>query len=117
MTRTLRQINRAGLVIVTLTLAEALAGCSSGTPFDDPGYDYTQRMLTISPSAGNAQAANVVIQTAGPWPSRGHDTNVPANGVRMDKAIQRFETRGAQPTSPIPAAASANVGGSGVPPQ
>jgi hypothetical protein len=60
-------------------------------PFDDPFADYTQRSLTISPGAGNAQAANLALQTATPWPRYSKDTNIPGNGARMVKAIHDYE--------------------------
>ena len=61
-------------------------------PFDDPFADYTQRSLTISPGAGNAQAANTALQTATPWPRYSSDTNIPGNGAQMVKAVHEFES-------------------------
>jgi hypothetical protein len=73
-------------------------------PFDDPFVDYTQRTLTVSTTAGNAEAANTVLQTATPWPRYSSNTNIPANGPRMTKAIQNFENGGTPPFgSPLPA--------------
>jgi hypothetical protein len=60
-------------------------------PWDDPFVDYTQRSLTISPGAGNAQAANTALQTATPWPRYSNNTNIPGNGARMVKAIHDYE--------------------------
>ena len=61
-------------------------------PFDDPFSDYTQRSLTISPGAGNAQAANQVMQTATPWPRYSNNTNIPGNGAQMVKAVNELES-------------------------
>jgi hypothetical protein len=61
-------------------------------PFDDPFADYTQRSLTISPSSGNAQAANLALQTATPWPRYSKDTNIPGNGAQIVKAVHEFES-------------------------
>ena len=61
-------------------------------PFDDPFSDYTQRSLTISPGAGNAQAANLALQTATPWPRYSNDTNIPGNGSQMVRAVHEFES-------------------------
>ncbi len=61
-------------------------------PFDDPFADYTQRSLTISPGAGNAQAANQALQTATPWPRYSSNTNIPGNGAQMVKAVHDFES-------------------------
>jgi hypothetical protein len=68
-------------------------------PFDDPFADYTQRSLTVSPSSGNAQAANEVLQTATPWPRYSSNTNIPGDGPRMVGAVQHFES-GAPPAPP-----------------
>ena len=65
-------------------------------PFDDPFADYTQRSLTISTGAGNAQAANLALQTATPWPPHSSNTNIPGNGARMVRAIHEYE-RGTRP--------------------
>jgi hypothetical protein len=78
--------------IALLGLAAALAGCSPGVPFDDPLADYTQRSLTISPTSGNAQAANLAIQTSTPWPRDSRYTSIPVNGSKMVKAVQNYES-------------------------
>ena len=69
-------------------------------PFDDPFADYTQRSLTVSPSSGNAQAANEVLQTATPWPRYSSNTNIPGNGPRMVGAVHNFESGGSPPFGP-----------------
>ena len=61
-------------------------------PFDDPFADYTQRILTISPGAGNSQAANTALQTASPWPRYSNNTNIPGNGAQTARAVNQFET-------------------------
>ena len=61
-------------------------------PFDDPFDDYLRRGVTISPGAGNAQAASLALQTATPWPRYSKDTNIPGNGAQMVKAIHEFES-------------------------
>ena len=68
-------------------------------PFDDPFADYTQRSLTISPGAGNAQAAAVALQTATTWPRYSSNTNIPGNGARMVGAVQNFESGKYEPGS------------------
>jgi len=81
-------------------------------PFDDPFADYTQRTLTINPTAGNAQAANTVLQTATPWPRYSSNTNIPGNGARMAGAIHNFESGGSPPFGPpLPPPAGIATGG------
>ncbi|MBV8439903.1 MAG: hypothetical protein JO312_04950 [Hyphomicrobiales bacterium] len=72
-------------------LAAAVGGCSPGVPFDDPFAEYTQRTILVSTGGGDAQASNLAIQTATPWPRYVNNTNIPADGARMAKAIQRYE--------------------------
>jgi hypothetical protein len=80
-------------------------------PFDDPFADYTQRSLTISPSAGNAQAANLALQTATPWPRYSSNTNIPANGARMVRAVQQFESGTRPPLGEVGGTGPTGIGG------
>jgi hypothetical protein len=100
---------RSGLALASLA-ALAVAGCSSTIGFDDPFADYLQRTALVSPTGGDAQAANTALQTATPWPRYANDTNIPANGARMTAAVKRYESRaanaseGVTPTTPSPGA-------------
>ena len=67
-------------------------------PFDDPFSDYTQRSPTISPGAGNAQAANLALQTATPWPRYSSNTNIPGNGAQMVKRSTLSRAAGVRPS-------------------
>ena len=69
-----------------------VAGCSSTVGFDDPTADYLQRTALVSTTGGDAQATNIAMQTATPWPRYSNDTNIPANGARIVKAITRYES-------------------------
>ena len=105
-------MTRSGVSIAVLAVAAGLAGCSPGVPFDDPFAEYTQRSLTISPSTGNAQAANLAMQTSGPWPLYSQYTNIPGNGSRMVKAVQNFESgTGSAPASASGGGSSGAAGG------
>ena len=88
--KTLPMLRR--LIPIAVLGVVALAGCSPGVPFDEPFAAYTQRTLTVSPTAGNAQASNLAIQTSGPWPRYSQYTSIPANGSRMVKAFQNYES-------------------------
>jgi hypothetical protein len=96
-----RGMTRTGVAIAVLGFAAALAGCSPGVPFDDPVAEYTQRSLTVSPTSGNAQAANLAIQTSTPWPRYSQYTRIPGNGSRLVRAVQNYEsgTSGGPPSS------------------
>jgi hypothetical protein len=101
-------MSRSGMAIAVLGVATTLAGCSAGVPFDDPTADYTQRSLTVSPTSGNAQAADLAVQTGTPWPRASQYTSIPGNGSQMVRAFENFESgTGAGPTA---SAASASIG-------
>ena len=83
---------RTATAILSLTASLAITGCSSTIGFDDPTADYLHRTPLVATSGGDAQAANIAMQTATPWPRYSNDTNIPVNGARIVKAINRYET-------------------------
>ena len=84
---------RSVIAIAFLAACLPVAGCSSTIGFDDPSADYLQRTALVSTSGGDAQAANIAMQTATPWPRYSNDTNIPANGARIVKAINALRKR------------------------
>ena len=83
---------QSAITIAALGALLAIAGCSSTIGFDDPFADYLQRTALVSTTGGDAQAANIAMQTATPWPRYANDTNIPANGARIVKVINRYES-------------------------
>ena len=107
-----RAASRSAVAILSLAASLAVAGCSSTVGFDDPFADYLQRTALVSTTGGNAQAANIAMQTATPWPRYSNDTNIPANGARIAKAITRYESGSASSSGGDSATPSAaNPGG------
>jgi hypothetical protein len=107
---------RGAVAIASLAAFLTVAGCSSTIGFDDPSADYLQRTALVSTTGGDSQAANTAVQTATPWPRYANDTNIPANGARLVKVINRYESgsSGASASdSATPSAASqgGNTGG------
>jgi hypothetical protein len=100
---------RTTALMAAASLAAALAGCSAGEPFDDPFAYYGQRIMTVSPSAGNMQAANAALQTVDPWPPYVNNTRIAVDGPRMVKAVQTYESGGGAGG----ATSSGGTGGSG----
>lgn len=80
------------LAIAAVTLA--LAGCQ----------DSLARRDTISSQAGDAIAANRAIHVVDPWPAAAANTDIPANGPRAVRAIERYE-RGSGAEAPSGGAA------------
>jgi hypothetical protein len=111
---------RGGIAILSLIGSLAVAGCSSTVGFDDPTADYLQRTALVSTTGGDAQAANLAMQTSTPWPRYSNDTNIPANGARIVKAITRYESgsagAGASDSATTSAAGPGGNAGSGASP-
>jgi hypothetical protein len=106
--------SRSAIAIVSLAASLGVAGCSSTIGFDDPFADYLLRTPLVSTSGGDAQAANIAMQTATPWARNANDTNIPANGARLVKVINRYESGSSGAgASDGAAAAATNPGGSG----
>jgi len=75
-------------VIFALLLAASAAGCA------DLYYD---RRDTISLHGGDAVAANKIAQTIDPWPRAVANNKIDADGVRMQRAIERYKTNRTTP--------------------
>jgi hypothetical protein len=108
---------RSAIAILSLGAPLAVAGCSSTVAFDAPFADYLQRTALVSTTGGDAPAANIAMQTATPWPRYVNDTNIPANGARIVKAITRYESgapsagaSASDSATPSPASLGGNAG-------
>jgi hypothetical protein len=78
--------NKFGLLALPAFLfAGALAGCADADL-------YLDRRETISLSAGDAVATNIIVQTIDPWPRVSGNRNIPGNGDRMEAAGERYRT-------------------------
>jgi hypothetical protein len=105
-----RWIMRAAVVAAAFSLPIALAGCGSTQAWDDPFAEYQQRTILVATTGGDSMAANTALQTATPWPRYANDINIPADGARMAKAVQRYES-GAASDSSAQAASYPGAGG------
>lgn len=63
-------------------IALLVAGCQ----------DYAVRRDTIAFHAGEAIAFNKAVHIIDPWPAVGARTNIPMDGPRAVRAIERYET-------------------------
>ncbi len=110
---------RKAIAFSFLAACLPVAGCSSTIGFDDPTADYLQRTPLVATSGGDAQATNTAMQTATPWPRYSNDTNIPANGARIVKAVNRYETgsagAGASDSATSSAASPGGNAGAGPP--
>ncbi len=100
--RACRSAERARLIAAGLTaivLGTMLGGCSDS---------YIDRRDTIALGAGDAIAANEAEQIIDPWPAHSGNTNIAANGQRMQAAVERYRTdRVTPPVDPMAASAAA----------
>jgi type IV pilus biogenesis protein CpaD/CtpE len=102
--------------LISLTIALAIAASTAGCA--DMYYD---RRETISLQTGDAVASNRAAQMIDPWPPEAADRNIPANGGRMQRAIDRYRNNRTTPLATtntssaqyVPVMAPAPGGGSG----
>jgi len=80
MSRRSEMMTRIGAGVL---LAATLAGCS------DLYYD---RRETVSFAANDAVATAVATQMVDPWPPASANRNIPANGVVVQSAVERYRT-------------------------
>jgi len=97
---------------LVVVMAAALGGCSDL---------YFDRRETVSLQAGDAVASNIAAQTVDPWPRAAANRHIDGDGVRTQKAIERYRFNKVTPpqgmgTSSVqyaPAAAAATAAPSG----
>jgi hypothetical protein len=80
-------VRKACIILAVLGMPVGLTGCLgvySGL--------YLDRRETISMHGGDASASNKVAQVIDPWPAEARDRNIPGNGERQQKAIERYRT-------------------------
>lgn len=106
--------NRAARAVLSAVPAVGLglwlAGCSD---------IYLDRRETIALDGGDAVAANEVSQMVDPWPRYSGNKNIPANGQRMQAAMQRYRTNTVFPpisatTSDVEIPPAAGIAGAAV---
>jgi hypothetical protein len=105
--RTCGNAERASLIaagLAAIVLGIALGGCSDF---------YIDRRDTIALGAGDAIAANEAEQVIDPWPAHSGNTNIAANGQRMQAAVERYRSDRVTPPVDAMAAQAAAVSQSG----
>ena len=73
------------------TAAMTLVGCYQANAYDEI-QRYFQRKDTVTFSAGDAKEVNARTHMLTPWPRGVHDRRIPANGSRMAKAVECYES-------------------------
>jgi len=84
------------MLAAAASLCCVLAGCSD---------IYFARRDTVALSGGEAIAANAAEQISDPWPPYSGNTQIAANGQKMQSAIERYRTgKVTQPINPTTSA-------------
>jgi len=98
----MKRATTARLLVPALVLGAALGGCS------DIYYD---RREGVAFHAGDAVESNKVTQIIDPWPRAAADRHIPADGQRMQGAVQRYRENKAPAAAPPAATLSIQTGG------
>jgi hypothetical protein len=88
------------LLIVSAALAALASPVFAQDAYNDPNYDYGSRSDFISLNAGDANSANIAIQTPHPWPSYINDTHIHSDGTNAEIVMQKYKTRNAKEAAP-----------------
>ncbi len=82
--------------------ASAVAAAMMGATLGGCSDAYFDRRDTIALGAGDAVAADQVMQMNDPWPLQSGNTTIAANGQRMQSAVERYRTNiVTQPVDPM----------------
>jgi hypothetical protein len=89
-------------------VSACVLGLVSGPAFAQ-NYDYLSHSDTISVTAGDANAANIVIQTPTPWPYYINQTKIRGDGPRSVIIIRKYQGGPTGQASDTSAAPSTNL--------
>ena len=81
------------------TLAVLVCMSAFATPALAQNYDYLSRSDGISLSGGDANRANIAIQTPTPWPYYLNRTRIQANGQRAADLMEKYLSKNATAAS------------------
>jgi|SRR5271166_3015479 len=102
--------------IASILTALMLGGCS-GLWGDDEFERYSQRTDSITMSAGDAKQVNAVTHMYDPWPPGVGDRQIVADGVRMQRALERYRRKARTPDELPPIEKESQPIGDRLPPE
>jgi len=79
-------------IIGWAAFAATLAGSGAWAWDQDPAAQYFERKDTIVSGAGDARDVNAATHIIDPWPPYVGNRQIPANGDRMSRVIERYRT-------------------------
>jgi len=77
-------------LVIGISVPLMLSSIGHAQIFDDPFAEYAERIITITPGAGNAKDANAAIHTIDPWPAYAGYTRIPGRGEHAVNSIVRL---------------------------
>jgi hypothetical protein len=77
-------------LIVGILVPLTLSSIGRAQIFNDPFAQYSERIITITPGAGNAKDANAAVHTIDPWPPYAGYTRIPGRGENAVNSIVRL---------------------------
>jgi hypothetical protein len=91
--------NRLILAALMLCCAAPSAVAENAYPFE-PYYNWASRADGIALSAGDANRANIAIQTPTPWPEYLNDTDIEFNARSAEDLMRKYYGRNAKAAPP-----------------
>jgi hypothetical protein len=88
------------LILATLLVLSWVGSASAQDAYNEPNYNDASRSDFISLNAGDANRANIAIQTPTPWPSYVNDTDIDRDGVSSQLVIEEFFNRHVKKNDP-----------------
>jgi hypothetical protein len=86
----MRQKMKPIALVIGISVPLMLSSISHAQIFDDPFAEYAERIITITPGAGNAKDANAALHTIDPWPAYAGYTRIPGRGEHAVRSIERL---------------------------
>src|SRR5215510_10705110 len=86
-----RKSNAARVTLLALA-GFAVAGCDIHHSYYDLSRPYVTRQEAMTPGAGDAVAANKVLQMQDPWPLASANRNLTQHGAVAAGSIERYRT-------------------------
>jgi hypothetical protein len=86
----MRQKMKPIALVIGISVPLMLSSIGHAQIFDDPFAEYAERIITITPGAGNAKDANAAVHTIDPWPAYAGYTRIPGRGENAVNSIVRL---------------------------
>jgi hypothetical protein len=77
-------------LIIGISVPLMLSSIGRAQIYNDPFAEYAERIITISPGAGNARDANAALHTIDPWPAYAGYTRIPGRGEQAVNSVVRL---------------------------